>query len=79
MKPGAGGSVNGDRRLTRQEAARLAGVSTDTIDRWVEGKLLPVWRYNARLVRISEAGLRQFMESRYVPAAPPGHSGRRGK
>jgi excisionase family DNA binding protein len=50
------------RFFTVQQVADLAEVSTRTVRRWIESKLLVAHRING-LVRISETDLRAFLAS----------------
>jgi len=52
--------------LSRAEAARVAGVSVDTVDRWIVGRCFAVRRYGRRVV-IPEAGFGSWLDSQTVP------------
>jgi DNA-binding transcriptional MerR regulator len=63
-----------DRRVTRLEAAALAGVSPRTINRWSASGLITVHRYASRLRRPALYSLAEVLEAarrtrvgRYAP------------
>jgi len=57
-------AVSSERLLRIDEAARLLGVSSKTVRRWIEFEGLPVHRLGPRSPRIDEAELRAWIESR---------------
>lgn len=66
--------------LNRAEAAKIVGVSEDTLSRWVEAYGLPCIRINSRVVRFNRVALMAWLQSRqtvprvmcHVPAGAPG-------
>jgi excisionase family DNA binding protein len=57
-------AVSSERLLRIDEAARLLGVSSKTVRRWIELDRLPVHRLGPRSPRINEAELRDWIEAR---------------
>ena len=53
----------GELMLTREQMAERTGMSVDTVDRWIEKKLLPAFRFG-RSLRIREADAERFLEKR---------------
>jgi excisionase family DNA binding protein len=53
-----------ERLLRIDEAARLLGVSSKTIRRWIKADGLPAHRLGPRSARIDEAELRAWVEAR---------------
>ena len=48
------------------EAAKLLGIAQGTLYVWVHRKVVPHYRYSARCVRFSRAGLQQWLDARFV-------------
>jgi excisionase family DNA binding protein len=57
-------AVSSERLLRIDEAARLLGVSSKTVRRWIELDGLPVHRLGPRSPRINEAELREWIGAR---------------
>jgi excisionase family DNA binding protein len=53
--------------VTKTEAAKLAGVSIKTIDRWISQGRIKAYRLGPRLVRIEEKSLFEVWE-RILPS-----------
>jgi excisionase family DNA binding protein len=56
--------VSSERLLRIEEAARLLGVSSKTIRRWIELEELPAHRLGPRSLRVDEAELRAWIQAR---------------
>jgi excisionase family DNA binding protein len=56
--------TSSERLLRIEEAARLLGVSSKTICRWIKLDGLPVHRLGPRSPRIDEAELRDWIDAR---------------
>jgi excisionase family DNA binding protein len=57
-------AVLSERLLRIDEAARLLGVSSKTIRRWIKSAGLPAHRLGPRSPRIDEAELRDWIDAR---------------
>jgi len=59
----------GERMLTRPEAAEYLGIKPQTLAVWaMSGKHLPVVKVGKKSVRYRESDLRAFIERQLVPA-----------
>lgn len=56
--------------ITRQQAAERLSVSLRTLDGIIQRGTLPAYRVGAKLVRIKESDLEDYMAGRLVAPAP---------